>query len=217
MFKNGILVLSSSTALLHGGSMHIIMQNISKMVCNTLYVHLVSSDVALSNLHSGHAVTIPCSRRLRRYVSEFYASASSVCRPLDVRFLLDNIASDITRPTLNAKSRRFLRHDCEVILTDLHADLHAALSTYVASEFFPPVAEGTERRTLTVRRLDGLESAKVEWESVAEPVEKSYNAVCLGGTFDRLHVGHKILLSEACLMCNFSLTVGVTDGEMNSR
>ncbi|KAK2717779.1 hypothetical protein QYM36_006539 [Artemia franciscana] len=36
----------------------------------------------------------------------------------------------------------------------------------------------------------------------------------LGGTFDSIHVGHKLLLSEAPLRCSNSLTVGITDGSM---
>lgn len=38
--------------------------------------------------------------------------------------------------------------------------------------------------------------------------------VVLGGTFDRLHSGHKILLSIAALFCNKKLTVGITDNSM---
>lgn len=41
-----------------------------------------------------------------------------------------------------------------------------------------------------------------------------YNNVVLGGTFDRLHIGHKILLSEAILRCNKKLIVGVTESNM---
>lgn len=44
---------------------------------------------------------------------------------------------------------------------------------------------------------------------------KEYNSVVLGGTFDRLHNGHKVLLSIAILKTNRVLTCGVTDGEMN--
>jgi len=44
----------------------------------------------------------------------------------------------------------------------------------------------------------------------------TYPAVCLGGTFDHVHVGHRILLSEACLLATQSVTVGVTDGPMNN-
>lgn len=44
--------------------------------------------------------------------------------------------------------------------------------------------------------------------------EIKYNNVVLGGTFDRLHVGHKILLSEAALRAQNRLVVGVTDVNM---
>jgi phosphopantetheine adenylyltransferase/dephospho-CoA kinase len=44
--------------------------------------------------------------------------------------------------------------------------------------------------------------------------EIKYNNVVLGGTFDRLHVGHKILLSEAALRAQKRLVVGVTDVNM---
>lgn len=41
-----------------------------------------------------------------------------------------------------------------------------------------------------------------------------YKNVVLGGTFDRLHTGHKMLLSAAILRCQECLTVGVTSGPM---
>lgn len=40
---------------------------------------------------------------------------------------------------------------------------------------------------------------------------KFHDYVVLGGTFDRLHNGHKILLSQAALRTKKLLTVGVTD------
>jgi hypothetical protein len=38
---------------------------------------------------------------------------------------------------------------------------------------------------------------------------ETYPNVCLGGTFDRLHGGHKLLLTAAALVCTKRLTVGV--------
>ncbi|KAK8758913.1 hypothetical protein V5799_003457 [Amblyomma americanum] len=43
---------------------------------------------------------------------------------------------------------------------------------------------------------------------------QTFESVCLGGTFDRLHLGHKVLLSEAVLHASGKLVVGVTDGDM---
>lgn len=43
---------------------------------------------------------------------------------------------------------------------------------------------------------------------------KTYEYVALGGTFDKLHNGHKILLSQAALRATKHVTVGVTDVNM---
>jgi phosphopantetheine adenylyltransferase len=43
---------------------------------------------------------------------------------------------------------------------------------------------------------------------------KMYENVVLRGTFDRLHAGHKILLSEAVLRCTRKIIVGVADTGM---
>ena len=37
---------------------------------------------------------------------------------------------------------------------------------------------------------------------------------CLGGTFDRLHAGHKILLSEACLVATDKTVIGLAHGDL---
>lgn len=44
--------------------------------------------------------------------------------------------------------------------------------------------------------------------------QQLYDHVCLGGTFDRLHVGHKVLLTEGALRCSRKITVGVTNDSM---
>lgn len=41
-----------------------------------------------------------------------------------------------------------------------------------------------------------------------------YNSVALGGTFDHIHDGHKILLSVALFLTNKTLIVGITGGKL---
>ncbi|XP_061399473.1 bifunctional coenzyme A synthase [Musca vetustissima] len=49
-----------------------------------------------------------------------------------------------------------------------------------------------------------------------EPAEKirSYKNVVLGGTFDRIHLGHKIFLSQAVIRATSRLVVGVTTSKL---
>lgn len=61
---------------------------------------------------------------------------------------------------------------------------------------------------------NALSSLKFSSESLLDESDARYNSVVLGGTFDRLHVGHKILLSEAALRAHKRLVVGVTDVNM---
>lgn len=62
--------------------------------------------------------------------------------------------------------------------------------------------------------LENNENNTEEWEFKTTDKGKVYKHVVLGGTFDRLHVGHKMLLSEAILRSNNKVTVGVTDSNM---
>jgi cytidyltransferase-like protein len=41
-----------------------------------------------------------------------------------------------------------------------------------------------------------------------------YRHVVLGGTFDRLHAGHRALLTAAAMLARSAITVGVTTGPM---
>lgn len=45
-------------------------------------------------------------------------------------------------------------------------------------------------------------------------INKPYSAVVLGGTFDRLHNGHKILLSRAVMAASERIVCGITCGGM---
>ena len=42
-----------------------------------------------------------------------------------------------------------------------------------------------------------------------------YDHTALGGTFDSIHNGHKVLLGAGIAMSKKSLTIGVTDKSMN--
>jgi len=69
-------------------------------------------------------------------------------------------------------------------------------------------------KTVFVTPNDTSSNVTKENNQYDEMDNELYESVVLGGTFDRLHKGHKILLSTAALKCTKKLTVGVTDISM---
>lgn len=69
--------------------------------------------------------------------------------------------------------------------------------------------EGEENKL----EIEPPEKSKGNFPHLA-PEDKMYEHVVIGGTFDQLHSGHKMLISAALLRCKKSLTIGVTDGAM---
>lgn len=140
--------------------------------------------------------------------------------------------------TTNAPSDNF---DTRVLLTDLRdALLRTAKPAEELNTFFPidmvfglpsyqiPSVScltkkserfGTELLNVDLSEENNTTSAitfKPSSENIPNLADenKTYQHVVMGGTFDRLHAGHKILLSAAVLRTEKSLTIGVTDGEM---
>lgn len=69
-------------------------------------------------------------------------------------------------------------------------------------------------KTVFVQSNTNCSSDNENYTSYNKMEVRLYENVVLGGTFDRLHKGHKILLSTAALKCTKKLTVGVTDVSM---
>ena len=51
---------------------------------------------------------------------------------------------------------------------------------------------------------------KLENEDLKKESFFKYKGICLGGTFDHLHSGHKVLLSQAALLVSKRILCGVT-------
>lgn len=131
-------------------------------------------------------------------VAQFYQLAEANCRALDVRLLLPSAATPL-----------LLSRRADVLLVDDVA-LRSELVTQLAQRHLlvPPstvVCADPPRQH--------LESTSPE----AAPSEEQFGAVAMGGTFDRLHNGHKILLSVAALLTGRLLTVGMTTPAMLAK
>lgn len=122
---------------------------------------------------------------------------------LDVRILLSGIKNQETIK-LNTKSPvDYVCHEESFKTEDVSGYISSCVQNK-ASDY-----EILSLKEDTIYQRD--ENSVVEAENCNDNI---YDNVVLGGTFDRLHYGHKILLSEALLRCRKKITVGVTDTPM---
>lgn len=211
MFESGLLLLTSSALRL--ASVSSLLRRCSEVVRSNLYVHLISSADCLKS----HSVAndVPYSRHVLRFINEFYSRSANECAFSDLSFVIFNITGSDRRNV----SKYSLDKTYQVVLTDVNEEFHEVLKKYLKTYF--PKSQPIGNDALSIMPINQLLSAKSRnndyINGLDEPLLPQYDAVCLGGTFDRLHVGHKILLTQACLMATEKLIVGATHGKMNEK
>lgn len=130
-------------------------------------------------------------------VSLCYNTASEVCPSLDVRLVL---------PATDLKDH-LIKFD--VVLThDQSRDQALHYARILNPHFNNDVLVTSVENNPENKTSEFLEAEK------GTRIFDSHDHVCLGGTFDRLHNGHKILLSTGALLTKRSMLVGITGDTM---
>lgn len=129
-------------------------------------------------------------------ISTIYSSSVKWCGDLDVRVITNNLKSN------NAKK---LTDKFDVLLFD---NCFSQSETIAMSNIFQ------SKEVIKLTEEQPTNTAKLDFEHESDADVETYENVVLGGTFDRLHVGHKILLTEAVLRAEKRVVVGVTDDNM---
>lgn len=130
--------------------------------------------------------------RYGQIITEIYSTSVKYCANLDVRVLVSNLRSQ----QLNWQSRS----PVDIVLYEQNADLEAIFhySTGLNTVQIEDDGKTEVRKDLLLENSD----------------DNMVDSVVLGGTFDRLHVGHKILLAHAVIRAKKRLVVGVTNENM---
>ncbi|KAM3920811.1 bifunctional coenzyme A synthase [Leptodactylus fuscus] len=215
VFRSGVLVLTSPLSAL---SMRLapILASAAKIVQDTLYIHL-QPGLLLTGSSQPSSTYIPATQEVCSLISKLYSDAD-LHSNLDVRVLLTNIKNQSSsQQTLSSVQN--LSHPPEVVLTDFQTSdggqynpAKQQLERYATNSYscnphlvsvllYPEY--GIEDDVIKLKDTDG----------VGSPLQ-SHSDVVVGGTFDRLHNAHKILLSVCCLLSERRLLIGVADGEL---
>ncbi|XP_058126072.1 bifunctional coenzyme A synthase [Anopheles ziemanni] len=159
---------------------------------NTLYLQF----------HPKVATAVKCPRALSRFVAGVYQSSVNwIGTEVDLRIVTGSLRSNGS--SFEAFTQRQRPTNVDYLFYDY------ALSPTGEESRFAERYHGA-----SVVELDTAHLPSVVKLSDLDPETQTYRNVVLGGTFDRIHAGHKVLLTQAALLATERLVVGVTDGAM---
>lgn len=196
MVNTGLLVLTNPAKVAK------LLPAIKQHVLKTLYIqYFPEKNILISNTYA----LAPTKLRNLRYsqiVANIYALASSHSNCLDIRVLLSSLKTSNGSVIHTKRPIELVIFDQTYNNNDANTFMQDCLSnTSMGCQF------------ITFDEKD-QENISDENNTASSAEEKIYKSVVLGGTFDRLHNGHKIFLSEAILRCTEKLTIGVTETNM---
>lgn len=231
LFRSGLLVLTAPLAAL-APRLPPILTSAARLVSRTLYVHL-QPGLSLAGPAQPRAACVPASFEVLDLLARLYAGADAH-RQLDVRVLLSNVRAKGASPRAPADAVQNLAHPPEVVLTDFQAldrgqynPAKQRLERYAAACYScgpqlssvllypdyglagPPADSPDAPLPAAVRPASPDAVAR----SPKQPL-RGHGRGAVGGTFDRLHNAHKVLLGVACVLAQERLVVGVADRDL---
>uniref|UniRef100_V9KJY8 Bifunctional coenzyme A synthase n=1 Tax=Callorhinchus milii TaxID=7868 RepID=V9KJY8_CALMI len=215
VFRTGILVLTSPLPLV---ALRVapVLASAAQIVKEVLYVHFHPGLRLSDSCPLPKPLNIPASYEVSQLITNLYTIGSDVWDHLDIRILLSNIKSSSSIQQ-SISSVQNLSQPPEVVLTDYKmSDINQShqiqkrLAEYacgcftcrpnLTAMFLPPKADCTGKQEIA--------------DTMLSKQMPGYSDVVVGGTFDKLHAAHRILLSASCLLAEQRLLIGVADGEL---
>ncbi|XP_055315780.1 bifunctional coenzyme A synthase [Sitodiplosis mosellana] len=200
MARTGLLVVTNLAKIVNS------LTAVKKYVSNTLYIQLYTGAGATVNSNENRKFvnTLKPESRYCKYVADIYSVSLRTCDQLDVIVIVGNLKDNLLwqKTPIPFKPVDVLLFD-NGISNDETSKLMDRYKPTNVIEFSNELDEESDGADAHVSKLHENHADAVEGDSVV-----------LGGTFDRLHVGHKMLLTEAVLRAKKRVVVGVTDADM---
>lgn len=204
MFRYGLLVLSPSCLR---SKLPALLTQVSQEVKEVLYVDIYEPDFVVHRVRSLYELLV-----------DVYGTGSSKTGELDVRVLLPRTLAPSGSGT--EEVRNLVKPPEVAFVDDVFENNESKVGLL---EFKKWLA-----RRFQLSDLDGkLKYLNLEDEIISKGgVEKelssdlngtclqSYKQVVLGGTFDHMHSGHRLLLAVSSLLCEQRITVGLSEGPL---
>lgn len=201
MARTGLLVVTNLAKIVNS------LTAVKKYVSNTLYIQLYTGTGGASvnsNENRKFINALKPATRYCKYAADIYSVSLRTCDQLDVIVIVGNLKDNFLwqKTPIPFKPVDVLLFDNGISNDETTKFMDRYKPTNVI-EFSNELDDTDEAELETTTKLHETHADSVEGDSVV-----------LGGTFDRLHVGHKMLLTEAVLRAKKRVVVGVTDVNM---
>lgn len=194
MARTGLLVVTNLSKIVNS------LTAVKKYVSNTLYIQLYTGSTVNTNNESRKFVnTLKPSSKYCKYAADIYSASLRTCEQLDVIVIVGNLKDNLQWQTSPIPFK-----PVDVLLFD------NGISNDETTKFM----DRYKPTNVIEFSMEFDEMQSSSKNSIQSDDDSTGDSVVLGGTFDRLHTGHKILLTEAVLRSTKRVVVGVTDVNM---
>lgn len=207
MFRYGLLVLSPSCIKT---KIPALLKQVSKEVKEVLYVDIYEPDYLCHHVRSLYELLV-----------DVYGNNSSRTGQLDVRVLLprtmtSNNKSEEVRQLFKQPEVAFVR---DVFGQDPSKGVGLLKFKQWMTRRFELSDLDRKLRYLKVEeeRVNDGSASKQRSLDLNGACLQTYKEIVLGGTFDHMHSGHRLLLAVASLICDKRITVGLSEGPLLQR
>lgn len=185
-----------------------------------IYINpFLRSDSVNRSVSSSVNSTLIDRRQLRALIAQFYANSYRINPNVNVVCLLHNIHNERLKRSSTAPKTVSPLFNYDLVLLDSlneNDNLEQQVREYLSAHLDNDKQTKFEKIFLKTNHLSPRD-VDVECENNEHDLiitNKTYRNTLMGGTFDRLHDGHKILLSEAALLTTDKLLIGLADGDL---
>lgn len=175
------------------------LQGLNSVVTSTTKVQGAQIDSQKQALESEYL------QETSEQISQVYTHIAKFSPLLDVRFLLPHLQPQVLRDSFP------LQNNVDVVLSPLPSlqevkslPAYHLLSVRLKSDWQPVFQQIIES--------DSTESLQVP--SKSDHLMQTFSDIALGGTFDKIHDGHRLLLTQSALMATSRILVGIASGPL---
>lgn len=204
MARTGLLVVTNLSKIVSS------LSAVQKYVSKTIYIQLYTgtgSSIGTPNDTRNFVESLKPFQQNCKYAADIYSASLKACDHLDVILIVGNLRDNLqwqSTPIVLKPSVDVLLFDNGISNDETNKFMNRYNTTNVIQFSKTDINDAKTKET-----VNNNNETEYQLNDTAEG-----DSIVLGGTFDRLHIGHKMLLTEAVLRARKRVIVGVTDVNM---